>query len=79
MSAVGHPPPVFTIFSAQYASAISLGAWDGRRQIILNNSGRNNHRGAVTTLSVDSVLAVLEYQIYQSQTLGNDQVGVGAV
>lgn len=36
-------------------------------------------RGAVTTLAVDSGLAVLEYQIYQTGALGNDQVGDGAV
>lgn len=36
-------------------------------------------RGAVTTLAVNSDQAVLEYQIYQSQALGNDQVGAGAV
>jgi len=36
-------------------------------------------RGATTTLAVDSGLAVLEYQIYQTRALGNDQVGAGAV
>ena len=36
-------------------------------------------RGAVTTLSMDSDLAVLEYKIYQPRALGNDQVGDGAV
>ena len=36
-------------------------------------------RGATTTLAVDSDRAVLEYQIYQSQALGNVQVGDGAV
>ena len=36
-------------------------------------------KGAVTTLSVNSGLAVLEYQIYQERALGNDQVGDGAV
>ncbi len=36
-------------------------------------------RGATTTLAVDSDLAVLDYQIYQTRALGNDQVGAGAV
>jgi len=36
-------------------------------------------RGAKTTLSVESDLAVLEYQIYQAGTVGNDQVGAAAV
>ena len=36
-------------------------------------------RGATTTLTVDSGLAVLEYQIYHARALGNDQVGDGAV
>ncbi|MFC1778277.1 AraC family transcriptional regulator, partial [Pseudomonadota bacterium] len=36
-------------------------------------------RGATTTLAIDSGLAVLEYQIYQTRALGNDQVGDGAV
>lgn len=36
-------------------------------------------RGATTALSVDSGLAVFEYQIYQAGALGNDQVGEGAV
>jgi len=36
-------------------------------------------RGATTTLAVDSGLAVLEYQIYQTRAPGNDQVGDGAV
>jgi AraC-like DNA-binding protein len=36
-------------------------------------------RGATTTLAVDSGQAVLEYQIYQTQALGNEQVGDGAV
>ena len=36
-------------------------------------------RGATTTLAADSDLAVLDYQIYQSGVLGNNQVGDGAV
>lgn len=36
-------------------------------------------RGATTALSVDSGLAVFEYQIYQAGALGNNQVGEGAV
>ena len=36
-------------------------------------------RGANVTLSTDSDLAVLEYQIYQPRARGNDQVGEGAV
>ena len=36
-------------------------------------------RGATTILTVDSDLAVLEYQIYHSRVSGNDQVGAGAV
>lgn len=36
-------------------------------------------RGATTSLTIDSDLAVLEYQIYQTRALGNDQVGDGAV
>jgi len=36
-------------------------------------------RGATTTLSVGSDLATLEYQIYQTRAMGNDQVGDGAV
>lgn len=36
-------------------------------------------RGATTALAVDSGLAALEYQIYQTGALGNDQVGDGAV
>jgi len=36
-------------------------------------------RGATTILTVDSDLAVLEYQIYHSRVPGNDQVGEGAV
>ncbi len=36
-------------------------------------------RGATTTLAVNSELAALEYQIYQTRALGNDQVGDGAV
>jgi len=36
-------------------------------------------RGATTTLTVDSDLAVFEYQIYHSRVPGNDQVGQGAV
>jgi len=36
-------------------------------------------RGALTTLGEDSDLAVMEYQIYQTAALGNDQVGEGAV
>jgi AraC-like DNA-binding protein len=35
-------------------------------------------RGATTTLTIDSGLALLEYQIYQKGALGNDQVGAGA-
>jgi len=38
-----------------------------------------NVKGATTTLAVDSGLAALEYQIYQSGALGNDQVSAGAV
>lgn len=36
-------------------------------------------RGASATLTTDSGLAVLEYQIYQARALGNDQVGAGSV
>lgn len=36
-------------------------------------------RGATVALSVDSGLAVFEYQIYQKGALGNEQVGAGAV
>ncbi|MFC1688881.1 AraC family transcriptional regulator [Pseudomonadota bacterium] len=36
-------------------------------------------RGATTTVAVDSDQAVLEYQIYQTEALGNEQVGAGAV
>jgi AraC-like DNA-binding protein len=36
-------------------------------------------RGAVTTLAVSSDQAVLEYQIYQLNAPGSDQVGAGAV
>ena len=36
-------------------------------------------RGATTVLTVDSDLAVLEYQIYHPRVPGNDQVGDGAV
>ena len=36
-------------------------------------------RGATTTLTVDSDLAVFEYQIYHLRVPGNDQVGEGAV
>ena len=35
-------------------------------------------RGAVTNLMVDADLVMLEYRIYQSRALGNDQVGDGA-
>ena len=48
----------------------------------LNNLIRYLHlnvRGATTSLANESGLAVLEYQIYQPQTRGNDQVGSGAV
>ena len=48
----------------------------------LNNLIRFLHlnvRGATTSLAIDSELAVLEYQIYQTQVRGNDQVGGGAV
>lgn len=48
----------------------------------LNNLIRYLHlnvRGATTSLETDSGLAILEYQIYQSQARGNDQVGGGAV
>lgn len=36
-------------------------------------------RGARVTLTTDSDLAVLEYQIYQARARGNEQVGDGAV
>ncbi len=36
-------------------------------------------RGARVTLTTDSGLAVLEYQVYQAGVQGNDQVGDGAV
>jgi len=36
-------------------------------------------RGATTTLTLDSDLAVLDYQIYQPRVPGNSQVGDGAV
>jgi AraC-like DNA-binding protein len=36
-------------------------------------------KGATTTLTVDSGLALLEYQIYQAGAVGNEQVGDGAV
>lgn len=36
-------------------------------------------RGATTNLAVDSGLAALEYQVYQTGAQGNDQVGAGAV
>jgi AraC-like DNA-binding protein len=48
----------------------------------LNSLVRYMHlhvRGATTNLAHDSDLAVLEYQIYQPNALGNDQVGDGAV
>ena len=38
-----------------------------------------NVRGATTSVEIDSGLAALEYQIYHTQTQGNDQVGDGAV
>lgn len=37
-----------------------------------------NVRGASISLEADSGLAVLEYQIYQTQVQGNDQIGDGA-
>jgi len=36
-------------------------------------------RGAKVTVTTDSGLSVLEYQIYQARTPGNDQVGAGSV
>ena len=36
-------------------------------------------RGARATLTTESGMAMLEYQIYQPNTPGNDQVGDGAV
>lgn len=37
-----------------------------------------NVRGATTSLATESGLAILEYQIYQTESRGNDQVGDGA-
>ena len=78
----------FGLLVGQQAGLRSLGLaglrskYSSTVESALNNLIRYLHlnvRGATTSLATDSGLTVLEYQIYQTQALGNDQVGGGAV
>lgn len=80
--------PHFGLLVGQQAGLLSFGfvgllaKYSPNVGLALSSLMRNMHlhvRGVTTTVAVDSDQAVLEYQIYQSEALGNEQVGDGAV
>ena len=80
--------PHFGLLVGQQAGLLSFGfvgllaKYSPNVGLALSSLMRYMHlhvRGATTTVAVDSDQAVLEYQIYQSEALGNEQVGDGAV